>query len=268
MFQTRLRLCAALLTAAACLPLAAQTTVLAPSVPLTPATPDPASTAAPTEAATPVLHIARFHADPLGGLVAGNTVRFTLDGTPGAMASVSMPGPDVAVPLRELQPGHYEGSHVLRPQDFSAPSPVVAHLQLGSNQASAQLATQFVASSPATGTTALGAAAAMAPLRLQVIAPVDNTVLDGKPAVVRGRTAPNALVRARVDAVSPANGGRTGVAQPVTQQTVQADADGNFNFSFGPQPMPSGTRFEIELRATQGAQTSPGLRVVLFQRQG
>ncbi|MGZ5848703.1 MAG: hypothetical protein ACXWJJ_14645 [Ramlibacter sp.] len=269
MFQTRLRLGAALLAAAACLPVSAQTTVLAPSVPLAPGNADPA-TAAPSTASTasPVLRIARFNAQPQGAVAPGSTVRFTLDGTPGATASVSMPGPDIAVPLREVQPGHYEGSHVLRAQDLSMPSPVVAHLQLGSRQASAQLATQFAASSQAAGTTALGGAPAMAPLTLQVTTPGNNTMLDGSPAIIRGRTAPNATVHARIDAVPPANPGRTGVAQPLTEQTVQADAEGNFNFSFGPQPMPPGTRFEVELRATQGAQASPGLRLVLFPRQG
>lgn len=284
-FQTRSCLGAALLLTAACLPVAAQTagaagggtlpappvpaTVLAPSVPLAPATSEPGALPAPAgTAAAPVLRIARFNAEPQGGWAVGNALRFTLDGTPGAIASVSLPGPDVAVPLREVQPGRYEGSHVLRPLDLSAPSPMVARLQLGSLQASAQLATQFAASAPGAATSALGAAAAMAPLTLQITPPASSTVPDGAPAVIRGHTAPNAQVHARVDAVLPPSTGRTAVAQPVTQQTVQADAEGNFDFSFGAQRMPPGTRFEIELRATQGARTSPGLRLVLFPRQG
>lgn len=267
MLQTRLQLGAALLAAAAWVPAAAQTAVLAPSVPLTPAPPQPA--AAPPSAATtvsPVLRISRFNADPQGGLTPGSTVRFTLDGTPGAVASVSMPGPDVAVPLREVQPGHYEGSHVLRPQDLSMPSPVVARLQLGNQQASAQLATQLAGSAPAADTRVLGAAAPMAPLTLQIITAGDTAAPGAGPVVIRGRTSPNAVVHARVNAVTPTSA--ASVAQPLSAQTAQADAEGNFSLSIAAQPMPAGSRLEVELRAAQGAQTSKGLRLVLFPRQG
>ena len=89
--------------------------------------------------------------------------------------------------------------------------------------------------------TAMGAAAPSV-LALQVVSPSQMAAVEGTQVVVQGRTAPNANVRVKVDAVSPPVGNRLSVAQPVTQQTVQADAEGNFSFNFGSHRAVVGTR--------------------------
>jgi hypothetical protein len=96
---------------------------------------------------------------------------------------------------------------------------------------------------------------------------MNNAAIDGGQVTVQGRTSPGALVRIKVDAVTPAVTGRTAVAQPVLSQTVQADMNGNFSFNFGqPRVMPApGTRYEVSAESVHGGQSSES-RMVLFQR--
>lgn len=248
---------------------AASSVVLAPSVPLTPATPElPASTDAPLGG--PVVQIESFGAAVVDRLAPGSPVRFSLDGTPGATASVSLPGLAAPLVLQETGPGHYIGNHPLRAVDLSARGPIVATLQQGGRTATAQLATTLASLPAPQGTSVLGAAAPMAPvapLRLQVTAPSESSVQIGQPMLVSGHTAPNASVQARVDAVQPPGSGRTAVARRLLQQTVQADADGNFRIDLGLARSAPGTRYDIGLRATQGEQVTPELRLAMYPRQ-
>ena len=143
------------------------------------------------------------------------------------------------------------------------PSPVIVTPVVPLSPADAQPASQVVA------TNAMGAAPAPARLLLEVLRPSFPLRLDTTGGlVVEGRTAPHALVNARVDAVPPAAAGRATVARLVMEETVQADADGNFRVSLGPQRAAPGTRFEIALRASQGAQSTPEQRLVVLPAQG
>lgn len=145
----------------------------------------------------------------------------------------------------------------------AAPAPVIVTPVVPLSPATAQPPSQVVA------TNAMGAAPAPSRLLLEVLRPSFPLRLDvASGLVVEGRTAPHALVRARVDAVPPASAGRASVAQVVMEETVQADADGNFRVSLGPQRAPAGTRFEMALRATQGAQSTPEQRLVVLPAQG
>jgi hypothetical protein len=116
----------------------------------------------------------------------------------------------------------------------------------------------------------MGAAAVTAtPLSLQVLQPTAGTLVTASSGLlIEGRTAPNALVRTRIDAVPPVVPGRASVAQIVMEETVQADADGRFRISLGPQRAVPGTQFEIGLRATRGEQSTPEQRLVAVQGQG
>lgn len=116
--------------------------------------------------------------------------------------------------------------------------------------------------------TAMGSAPALpAFVPIQLLSPSNNATIDGAQVTVQGRAAPGAMVRIKVDAVAPAQGGRTAVAQTVVQQTVQADMNGNFAFNFGqPRALPApGTRYEVSAETVQGGQASES-RLVLFQR--
>ena len=113
---------------------------------------------------------------------------------------------------------------------------------------------------------AMGAASATQ-LSLQVVSPGPNAAVNGSDVVIQGRTSPGASVRVKVDAVAPPVGNRASVAQPVTQQTVIADADGNFSFNLGSYRAVMGTRYEVSMVANQGSQAAEQ-RLVLFQRPG
>lgn len=106
------------------------------------------------------------------------------------------------------------------------------------------------------------------PLPLQVTSHGDNMVVDaGGNVVIRGRTVPFATVRLQVDSIVQARG-MYGVASPVADRTVQADANGQFQVQIpraGVQP--AGSRYDVRITATSGSDTAQE-RLTLVQRQG
>lgn len=215
-----------------------------------------------------------FGADPVASLQPGAELRFVIDGTPGATASVNLPGIAESLPLQEGRPGHYVGRYTLRVDDRLQSGPVVATLRRGDAVSVAQLATPLVG---ALATSTLGAApttvapvvvAPPAPLSLQVLSPAAGTTVESSQIVVRGRATPFATVHAQVHAIAPTRPGRAAVALPVTEQSVQADANGDFSFGLGAQAVPPGARLDVQLEASQGDQSTPVQRLELFQRQG
>lgn len=107
--------------------------------------------------------------------------------------------------------------------------------------------------------------AAPATVLLQVSSHTNNASVEGSPVVVRGRTAPGAVVDVKVGAVG-ALAGLFGLNQDLLTQRVQADGNGNFSFSFAPQfPLP-GTRYEIQMTAGKDGMTATETRLVLFQK--
>jgi hypothetical protein len=109
--------------------------------------------------------------------------------------------------------------------------------------------------------------AAPATVLLQVTSHANNATVEGSPVLVRGRTAPGALVDVKVSAVGTL-AGLFGMNQDLLTQRVQADGNGNFSFSFTPQlPLP-GTRYEISMTAGKDGMTPTETKLVLFQKQG
>ncbi|MFZ3140959.1 hypothetical protein [Polaromonas sp.] len=101
---------------------------------------------------------------------------------------------------------------------------------------------------------------------LQITSHANNAIVDGGTTLLRGRTAPGAVVDITVHAVAPL-AGLFGVTQNVLTQKAQADANGSFSFSFAPQlPLP-GTRYELTM-ISHKADLSTESRLVLFQKQG
>lgn len=123
------------------------------------------------------------------------------------------------------------------------------------------------------GSSVLGAPSAALPL--MVLSHPNNTPIDQNPTTIRGRTAPGAMVRVRVDAILPSMNRRTGasVAEQLFSDAVQADANGDFSFTFNPRytrdnatslPVP-GTRYEVSITANRDNMMSES-RLMLFQR--
>jgi hypothetical protein len=114
---------------------------------------------------------------------------------------------------------------------------------------------------------AAAVSAAPATVLLQVTSHANNASVEGSPVVVRGRTAPGAVVDVKVSAVGTL-AGLFGMNQDLLTQRVQADGNGNFSFSFSPQfPLP-GTRYEVSMTAGKNGMVATETRLVLFQKQG
>lgn len=202
----------------------------------------------------PALRIERFHMANVDRIEPGAELRFTLEGMPGAVAFVDLPGIARDVRLRETRPGYYEGSYTIRrSDDLNISGPVVATLHAGDRVVTSTLAQPLVAAGPVN-------------VPIRILSHSNNAQVDGGQTHVRGRTAPFASVNVRVDAVPPLVG-QFGVAQRVFLQTLQADANGHFDFSFGsPFQMP-GTRYDISMVASKADVTTEA-KLVLYQRQG
>lgn len=207
--------------------------------------------------------IESFEARPQGGLEPGSEVRFVLRGAPGGAASISIPGSGRNIALREARPGIYRGAYTVRrqdnPEDIAA---AAAQLRVGNQVITANL-TEPLLSGSAPRTNMMGSAPM---LPLQIYSHDNNATVDSNLTQVRGRTAPFATVRVRVDAVPPMTGQRLGAGQTLVSETVQADAQGNFSFNFNPRSLPiPGTRYEVTISAASGGQTAES-RLVLLQR--
>lgn len=237
-----------------------------------------ANTPKTAQASGPRVH--HFVLAPVERVEPGAELKFTLEGTPGAKVTIQVPGLAKPLPMQEERPGRYIANYTVRKADAVGAGPVVATLRHGTQTVTSSLPTPLpvVARSQAPVPGALPAPATSpqpqmggapgGPLTLQVLGPGPNAQIDSSQFVLQGRTAPGANVRIKVDAVAPAAQGRLSVAQPVTEQTVQADANGNFSLNFGPQRYAPGTRFEVHLSARHGAQATAEQRLTLFQRQG
>ena len=106
------------------------------------------------------------------------------------------------------------------------------------------------------------------PLPLEVTSHSNNMVVDGNGNLaIRGRTAPYATVRVQVDSIASV-AGLLGVAQPVLDQTVQADRNGHFSVAANPRgSFIPGSRYDVRVTSTSGSQTAEE-RLTLIQRQG
>lgn len=103
--------------------------------------------AAPAPAAPPPgLKIDRFSVAPIDRMEPGAELRFTLNGAPGGRADFDIPGVIDNVPMREVQPGVYEGAYTIRRMDNLAPSrPAVATLRVGDRTVSSTLTQPLIA---------------------------------------------------------------------------------------------------------------------------
>lgn len=108
--------------------------------------------------------------------------------------------------------------------------------------------------------------AAPTTIPLQITSHANNAVIEGGTTVVRGRTAPGAVIEIKVQAFN-AVAGLLGLNQEAMTQKVQADGNGNFSFTFASQlPLP-GTRYEVTM-TSQKADLNTESKLVLFQKQG
>ena len=88
----------------------------------------------------PQLRIEQFQVTGMESLEPGTELKFMIDGMPGAVATVGLPGVGGNVELREVRPGHYEGSYTIRLVDkLSVSAPLEATLRAGDRVVTANL---------------------------------------------------------------------------------------------------------------------------------
>lgn len=120
------------------------------------------------QAAPEVLWIAQatveiddFRLEPVDSISPGNELVFTLEGTPGAKATYTIVGVGKNRPMREVEPGVYEGRYTVRSKDKLTTRTIVrANLQKGKLLDSVRLSRSLVATGPATSSSTTATAGA------------------------------------------------------------------------------------------------------------
>ncbi len=93
------------------------------------------STSGGAQAAAPVIE--RFDVESEDRLVVGSRLRFTIEGSPGAVASVRINGIKQRIPLKEVEEGVYEGAYTVKAGDrIIAGSSARATLKKGNRSSS------------------------------------------------------------------------------------------------------------------------------------
>lgn len=117
--------------------------------------PRPRAPLPPPRVAEP--RIERFGVAPLERIEPGADLRFALEGTPGAVVVIDLPGVGNDVALREVRPGVYEGSYTIRRADnFNPNRPIVATMRIGERVSSANLAFPVARPAPDTQAPVIG----------------------------------------------------------------------------------------------------------------
>ncbi len=109
----------------------------------------------------------------------------------------------------------------------------------------------------------VGAAVAAAPMDVQLTGPVGDVVDGRSPVVIRGRTAPGAIVQARVTGLLTV-AGPIGLEQELLNQTLTADGAGNFTVQFQPAGAP-GSRYDVHVVSRRDGRSDEA-RLRLTQR--
>lgn len=95
--------------------------------------------------------ISGFDVEQVRKLGAGTELNFTLYGTPGGIAIISIPGASGRLLLEEMETGLYQGTYTIKTKDRIAPdSRVTANLRLGNQVASVVLDEPLIVSAPTT----------------------------------------------------------------------------------------------------------------------
>jgi hypothetical protein len=226
--------------------------------------PPPAS-----RAPEPQLRIERFGMAQVERLEPGAELRFSLEGAPGAIAIVDLPGVQDNLSLREMRPGHYEGTYTVRRADRLNPNePVVATLRLGDRAVKSSLALPLAAATRMVPPVLVQPPVVVVPahpLGAEIVSHPAGSDIGTDPVRIIGRSVPHAIVSVTVHATPPAGVVLRDLPPILVRETVQADAEGSFYFTLVPQiPFP-GVRYDIIMLSTRG-NAREETRTTLFQR--
>lgn len=148
--------------------------------------------------------IGGFDVDQVRRLVAGTELNFTLYGTPGGIAIISIPGATSRLLLEEVETGLYQGTYTIKTKDrIAANARVTVNLRLGNQVASMVLDEPLIASAPKTAAQrkAEAAAAAAAP-RIDRFDVVPGPLVSGSDLGFTLYGTPGARARVRIAGVT------------------------------------------------------------------
>ena len=152
--------------------------------------------AQPTAAAVGTPRIEGFDVEPARQLSGGNTLAFTLYGTPGGAASVRIGDSSSKILLDEVEPGVYERTYTIRNSDhIAADTAATANLRVGNAIAAALLDESLLAGAPSPSSRAAAAAANPTIARFEADAPAQLRPGEQIFFTLRGTPSAKASVR-------------------------------------------------------------------------
>lgn len=230
-----------------------------------------------TQAAQPTAQITSVtHSATTGPQAPGSTFRVTVNGTPGAQASVLLiqDGRTIReVIARETSPGVYAATLPVQQGDRVQEGVVVARLQR-QNQSTYAAASQPFQFGAVTrpGPTPPTPPRPVPPPTQSELRPRFTSHRNGQDVesgrfTLVGQTLPGAEVQIKVT-YGVAVLGVNLVEQTLLEREVQADRNGQFQLDVSPPRLPvPGVQYTVSATARQGNNTSPETRITLVQRQ-
>jgi outer membrane lipoprotein SlyB len=214
-----------------------------------------------------VPRIGGFDVEQVRRLVAGTELKFTLYGTPGGIAIISIPGAAGRLLLEEVETGLYVGTYTIKTGDrIAADSRVTVNLRLGNQVASVVLDESLIASAPKTAAPRKAEAAASgADPRIDRFDVVPGELVAGSDLIFTLHGTPGGKASARIAGVTgrvfleeARDGVYEGIYTIKTRDRIAPDSKVTANLRLGDRR--SSAILGQSLLATSG--TQPGARRV------
>jgi hypothetical protein len=157
----------------------------------------------------------------------GTEVLFTMQGPADGDASASILGVARDIPLRQVEPGLYKGSYMVKPGDNAAASPIVGRIKTADGRESTTILSNGISVSAGT------------PAAPEITTPADGSPVNGD-VTVAGMAPPLSTVRVTVGYDTKAAGNLVNLSGTSATREVTADASGNWkidNLPVGGNPM-------------------------------
>lgn len=207
-------------------------------------------------------------------LAAGQTLLITVRGTPSSQVTVFLvqDGQKLQqLQAQEISSGTYIVNVLVEAKDTTREGIVVARLEKSGQVrfATAEQPVRLIQganTAPQTLTTVELSEAPADQLTPKVSNYSDGDTIQGSGFTIRGTTAPNASVQAKVYADNTIGGGIVNTRRTLFDRSISANAQGLFEFSLSPTVAVPNTTYTVELTAVSDGQTSSTTTLKLTQQ--